>query len=176
MERACRSSRKRLPGSSNRRHVWPGSARPAKDILHERSSGCHRLYSSRSVRARDALRYLVLVATRAAGTQTLSSAERDVRARLVAREIPEPITTEVATGKRVSEAELVPLTYQQRAAVHAAHLSASAQKVGAGAATVIAGGFRCLLSSYHLSADCSVGSSSCESGFCSVRVAEQLHS
>jgi len=84
---------------------------------------------------------LMLVATGAASSQTSSSGEREIRARLVSLRVPDPIITEVVTGKSVSDAELVPLTYQQRAAVHDAQLSVSAQKLGAGAATVIAGGF-----------------------------------
>ena len=82
---------------------------------------------------------LMLFATGAASSQTSRSGE--IRARLVAQQIPEPIISEVATGKTVSDAELVSLTSEQRAAVHDAQLSASAQKVGAGAGTVIAGGF-----------------------------------
>src|SRR6266446_4201294 len=79
--------------------------------------------------------------TSMASMQTSTSSERDIRARLVAREIPEPIIVEVVAGNPVSDAETVPLTYQQRAVVHDAQLSASSEKVGAGAATVIAGGF-----------------------------------
>jgi len=85
--------------------------------------------------------FLMLFATGVASSQTSASGEREIRARLVAQQIPEPIISEVATGKTVSDAELVSLTYEQRAAVHDAQLSASAQKVGAGAGTVIAGGF-----------------------------------
>ncbi len=85
--------------------------------------------------------FLMLFATGVASSQTSASGEREIRARLVAKQIPEPIISEVATGKTVSDAELVSLTYEQRAAVHDAQLSASAQKVGAGAGTVIAGGF-----------------------------------
>jgi hypothetical protein len=59
----------------------------------------------------------------------------------VARQVPEPVLSKVASGKTVSDAELASLTYEQRAAVRDAQLSASAQKVGTGAATVIAGGF-----------------------------------
>ena len=84
---------------------------------------------------------LMLVATGTASSQTSRSGEREIRARLVSQQVPEPIITEVVTGKPVSDAELVPLTYQQRATVHDAQLSASAKKVGAGAPTVIAGGF-----------------------------------
>ena len=47
----------------------------------------------------------------------------------------------MVASKPVENAELVSLTSQQRSAVHDAQLSASAQKVGAGAATVVAGGF-----------------------------------
>jgi len=84
---------------------------------------------------------LMLIITGAASTQTSTATERDIRARLVAHDVPEPIIGELVSGKAISDDELVPLTYQQRAAVHDAQLSASAQKVGAGAATVIAGGF-----------------------------------
>ena len=84
---------------------------------------------------------LMLVITGAASTQTSASVEREIRTRLVAQQIPDPIISEVVSGKAVSDDELVPLTYQQRAAVHDARLSVSAQKVGAGAATVVAGSF-----------------------------------
>jgi hypothetical protein len=84
---------------------------------------------------------LMLFTTGTARSQTSSSAEQDIRARLIARQVPEPVLSEVASGKTVSDAELVSLTYEQRKAVHDAQLSASAQKVGAGAATVTAGGF-----------------------------------
>ena len=84
---------------------------------------------------------LMLVLTGAASAQTSASGEREIRAQLVAREIPDPIISEVVSSKAVSDDELVLLTYQQRAAVHDAQLSVSAQKVGGGAATVVAGGF-----------------------------------
>lgn len=88
---------------------------------------------------------LMLFLTGAASSQTSASSEREIRARLVAQEIPDPIIAEVVSGKSVSDDQLVPLTYQQRAAVHDAQLSVSAQKVGAGAATVVAGGFSLLI-------------------------------
>ena len=83
---------------------------------------------------------LMLFLTGAASTQTSISSERDIRARLVAQDIPEPIISEVIAGKTVGNAELMSLNSRQQSAIHAAQLSASAQKVGAGAATVIAGG------------------------------------
>jgi hypothetical protein len=84
---------------------------------------------------------LMLFATGAASSQTSASNERDIRARLVAHDVPEPIIAEVIAGKPVGNAELVSLSPQQQSAIHDAQLSVSAQKVGAGAATVIAGGF-----------------------------------
>jgi len=84
---------------------------------------------------------LMLVLTSAAGTQTSASSARDIRARLVAQEVPESLIAEVVASKPVENAELVSLTSQQRSAVHDAQLSASAQKVGGGVATVVAGGF-----------------------------------
>src|SRR5947209_2615647 len=61
---------------------------------------------------------LMLVATGAASSQTSSSGEREIRARLVSQRVPDAIITEVVTGKPVSDTELTPLTYQQRAVVH----------------------------------------------------------
>src|SRR5436305_7205796 len=84
---------------------------------------------------------LVLVLTSAGGTQTSASSARDIRARLVAQEVPESVIAEVVASKPVENPELVSLTSQQRSAVHDAQLSASAQKVGGGVAQVVAGGF-----------------------------------
>jgi hypothetical protein len=84
---------------------------------------------------------LMLFATGSASTQSSTSTEHDIRARLVARDVPEPIIAEVVASKPVGSTELASLTTQQRSAIHDAQLSVSAQKVGAGAAAVIVGGF-----------------------------------
>src|SRR5207245_192240 len=112
-------------------HMHSGHTHPAHDISDERPCRRHR----HSVWAAHAGCYWHRQLTdielrRARDSRPLSS-----------QQVPEPIITDVVTGKRVSDAELIPLTYQQRATVHDAQLSASAQKAGAGAATAIAGGF-----------------------------------
>ncbi len=84
---------------------------------------------------------LMLFLTGAASTQTSMSSERDIRARLVAQDIPESIIGEVFASKPVGNAELMSLNSQQQSAIHDAQLSVSAQKVGGGVATFIAGGF-----------------------------------
>src|SRR5437762_325492 len=53
---------------------------------------------------------LMLFATGAAGTQTSASTEREIRTRLAAQDIPEPVIAEVAAGKPVPDAQLVLLT------------------------------------------------------------------
>jgi hypothetical protein len=83
----------------------------------------------------------MLFITGAARTRTSMSGEHKIRARLVAEDVPEPIIAEVIASKPVGNAELVSLSPEQRSAIHDAQLSASAQKVGAGAATVLVGGF-----------------------------------
>jgi hypothetical protein len=84
---------------------------------------------------------LMLFATGASDSQTYAARERDIRARLVAQDVPEPIIAKVVASKPVGSAELVSLTSQQQSAVHDAELSALDRKIGAGAATIIAGGF-----------------------------------
>jgi hypothetical protein len=69
-----------------------------------------------------------------------TQAEREIHARLVAQQIPDAIITEVGSGKPVSDDQLVPLTYQQRTAVHDAQESVSAHKFDAGLTTLVAGG------------------------------------
>src|SRR5438874_13187478 len=56
---------------------------------------------------------LMLFLTGAASTQTSISSERDIRARLVAQDIPEPIISEVIAGKTVGNAELMSLNSRQ---------------------------------------------------------------
>jgi hypothetical protein len=87
----------------------------------------------------------MLFFTGAAATQTSASGERKIRAQLVAQNIPEPIINEVVSGEPVSDNQLTPLTYQQRAAVQEAESSRLGQKIGAGTATVVAGGFSMLI-------------------------------
>jgi hypothetical protein len=76
----------------------------------------------------------------AADSQTFASGERKIRAQLAAQNIPEPIITAVVSGKPVSNDQLVPLTHQQQSVVYEAESSRLAQKVGAGTATLVAGG------------------------------------
>ncbi len=80
----------------------------------------------------------MLFITGAASTQTSVSGERKIRA---AQDVPEPIIAEVIAKKSVGNAELESLSPEKQSAIHDAQLSASAQRVGAGAATVIVGGF-----------------------------------
>ena len=84
---------------------------------------------------------LMLVITSGTTKQVSASGEREIRRQLVAQQIPDPIITQVVAGKPVSDDDLVPLTYQQRAAVHDAQLSVSAQRVGTGIASFALGGF-----------------------------------
>jgi hypothetical protein len=84
---------------------------------------------------------LMLVITSGTTKQVSASGEREIRTQLVTQQIPDPIITQVVAGKLVSDDQLVPLTYQQRAAVHDAQLSVSAQKVGRGMASIALGGF-----------------------------------
>jgi hypothetical protein len=77
---------------------------------------------------------LMFLMTGMYSSQTSASGEREIRARLAQQEIPEAIITEVASGKPVPGEQLTPLTYPQRAAVHDAQSSLSAQKAGAGVA------------------------------------------
>jgi len=118
-----------------------GCTHHSQDVSHERSRPRDRIHSPRSVLSWDALWHSYVFPTGAASTQTSRSSDRDIRARLVAQDIPESIIGEVIAGKPVANAELTSLNSQQQSAIHDAQLSASAQKVGAGAATVIAGGF-----------------------------------
>jgi hypothetical protein len=87
----------------------------------------------------------MLFITGAASTQTSNVGERKIRVRLVAQHVPEPIITEVIARKSVGNSELESLSPEQQSAIHDAQLSVSAQKVGAGAATLIAGGLSLLI-------------------------------
>jgi hypothetical protein len=84
---------------------------------------------------------LMLVITSGSAKQVSQSGELEIRTKLVAQQIPDAIITEVLAGNSVAENQLVPLSYQQRTAVHDAELSVSAQKVGSGMAVVALGGF-----------------------------------
>ncbi|SRR6266496_4726219 len=77
---------------------------------------------------------LMLILTGTYSSHISASGEREIRVRLAQQEIPEPIIAEVASGKPVPGEQLTPLTYPQRAAVHDAQSSLSAQNVGAGMA------------------------------------------
>src|SRR6059058_4314733 len=68
---------------------------------------------------------LMLFATGSASTQSSTSTEHDIRARLVARDVPEPIIAEVVASKPVGNTELASLNTQQRSAIHDAQLSVS---------------------------------------------------
>ena len=87
----------------------------------------------------------MLFITGAASTQTSNVGERKIRVRLVAQHVPEPIIAEVIASKPVGNSELDSLSPEQQSAIHDAQLSVSAQKVGAGAATLLAGGFSLLI-------------------------------
>ena len=82
----------------------------------------------------------MLFATGAASKQTSTSREGDIRADLVAQQVPEPIIAKVVAGEPVGDPELVSLTPEQRLHVYDAQMPALDRKVGPDAATVIAGG------------------------------------
>jgi hypothetical protein len=84
---------------------------------------------------------LMLGITHSANKSTSASSEREIRAQLVAQNVPEPIISEVVSGKSVSDNQLVPLTYQQQATVRHAEAARLGQKIGGGAATAVFGGF-----------------------------------
>jgi hypothetical protein len=83
---------------------------------------------------------LMLAVAQSASKSASAAGEGRIRAQLVAQNVPEPIISEIVSGKSVSDTQLLPLTYQQQTAVHEAEAARLGQKIGGGAATAIFGG------------------------------------
>ena len=84
---------------------------------------------------------LMIFATGGAASETSESIRLEVRQQLTAANIPEEIIQKVISRNSITEDERYLLSDDQRRTVSDVQMSYSASQVGAGAGTVIAGGF-----------------------------------
>jgi hypothetical protein len=86
-------------------HVWPGCVDQANEVSDERSCFVIGFILLIPSALGMVLGLLMLFLTSAAGAQTSATSEREIRARLVAQQIPDPIIREVVSSKAVSDNE-----------------------------------------------------------------------
>lgn len=84
---------------------------------------------------------LMIFATGSVASETSTEIKREVRAQLMAADIPSEISEKVVAGAALTEGELSRLTGRQTRIVSDARLTYNASQIGAGAGTALAGGF-----------------------------------